>query len=186
MSALDATALLPPVATVASTQAAPSARSAVDRVLRELAPDLAAAWAHTAPGGRAPLLRVLARVHHPVATEVLRQAARLAEPDLRHVAERALRAEVDEAAGFPHDAASWSDRLQAVEALGRSDSVASTRALADAAVRDPSGWVRRAALHLLEGRDDALVGETLTQVRDHDPDPVLRAEATESLRRRSP
>ena len=78
----------------------------------------------------------------------------------------------------------WSDRLLAVESIGRSSAPEATRALAEAALHDPYAWVRRAALRLLRGRTDASVVPALQQVRDHDPDAVVRAEALEALRGR--
>lgn len=80
--------------------------------------------------------------------------------------------------------AAWSDRLLAVESLGRSTGTDSTRALGEAAVGDPYAWVRRAALRLLVARREPAVVEVLRRVRDHDVDASLRAQAAEALRDR--
>ncbi len=194
VASLDASTTLPPIAPQPLASAAATARDTRQRVLAALAPSLAAAWPTYSPGGRPALLRVLAQTDDAAALEVLRQAALLPDPTTRALATRALatarRGTAPSQAEGPAALArvavrpEWSDRLLAVESLGRSPGADATRSLSEAALGDPYAWVRRAALRLLIARHEPDVVEVLRQVRDHDVDASLRAEAREALRDR--
>lgn len=171
----------------ATTSAARSVRA---RALAALAPALIAAWPDPPRGADAPLLRLIGQVEDAAALPVLRAASTSPEASLRLTASRAL-ATRPTPTDIPGDGPSaparidarlqWSDRLLAVESVGRSAGAAATEVLVEAALRDPYAWVRRAALRLLRGRADAVVAPTLRQIRDQDPDATLRSEAREAL-----
>ncbi len=194
VASLDAATTLPPIASQPLSAAPAAARDARHRVLTMLAPSLAAAWPTYSPGGRPALLRVLAQTDDAAAVDVLRAAALLPDPTIRALATRALAtggrgvvAPAGEAtAALARVAArsDWSDRLLAVESLGRIPGEESTRSLGEAAVGDPYAWVRRAALRLLIARHEPIVVEVLRRISEHDVDASLRTEAGEALRRR--
>jgi HEAT repeat protein len=148
------------------------------------------AWPAAPRASDASLLRLLAHIDDPGATTALRAASSAPDASLRLIAMRALAARRIPALSGPAglarvDArASWSERLLAVEAVGRSADAAATEALVEAARRDPDGWVRRAAVRLLRERSGASVDAALREVRDHDPDRALRDEALAVLRDR--
>jgi tetratricopeptide (TPR) repeat protein len=190
IASLDRPSALAPLVEQPLASATPATRSIRARVLASVVPSLIAAWPGLPRASDAPLLRVIGQVDDPAAVAVLRGASSATDPSLRLIAARALatlRAPVESPGTAPPSMARvdvhsrWSDRLLAVESVGRSSDPEATRALTEAALHDPYAWVRRAALRLLRGRPDASVEPTLRQVRDHDPDAALRAEALEAL-----
>jgi hypothetical protein len=190
LASLDRPAAFAPLVEQPASAATSATRSARARILTAVAPSLVAAWPAIPRASDAPLLRLLAQIDDPGATTVLRAAASAPDPSLRLIATRALAARRVPALSAPSalarvDArASWSERLLAVEAVGRSEDAAATEALIEAARRDPYGWVRRAAVRLLRERTGTSVDAALRDVRDHDPDRALREEALSALRDR--
>jgi len=190
LASLDGPAAFAPLVEQPAASATSATRSARARILMAVAPALVGAWPAAPRASDAPLLRLLAHIDDPGATTALRAASSAPDASLRLIAMRALAARRIPALSGPAglarvDArASWSERLLAVEAVGRSADAAATEALVEAARRDPYGWVRRAAVRLLRERSGASVDAALREVRDHDPDRALRDEALAVLRDR--
>lgn len=191
VASFDAADALPPVIQEPRSALDPLAVAALQRLVDALAPALASAWGNAPPVARPALLRVLARTNDPAAVAVLRGASGLPDPAMRAFANRALASLVpggeapsSSALARLDPSSSWSDRLLAVEALGRSQGADATRGLGEFVERDPYAWVRRAALRLLARRIEPSVVEVLRRVRERDPDAALRAEAERALRGR--
>ncbi len=191
LDALDGPAAFAPLVAQPVANTTSAVRSARVRVLAGLAPTLVSAWPISPRATDATLLRLIGQTADPAGRAILRGAANSNDPTLRLIATRFLAeapAPIESSGALPavlarvEGRASWSDRLHAVESAARSPDATPT--LADAALRDPYAWVRRAALRLLAERTDPLVTTTLQQVRDHDPDSTVRAEALAALRGR--
>lgn len=138
---------------------------------------------------RAGVLMVLSRIESPVAADLIQsaltdpddtvRAAALAsvEQDPQHAAPDRL-AQVIEMA---RHAEQWSMRLHAIDALGRLEHSEGCTALIDALTKDSYAYVREQAAHWVGVRCAQRGAVALTQAREHDPEPRVRAAATAAL-----
>ena len=165
------------------------AREVLDTLGRALADDLLRLVGHGEPAVREAALRRL-RVFPPsvsspaiaVALEDESLATRRAALEgirYEHRGDPALvRAAMDRAESAPR----WSERLAAVEALGRLGAPAALPLLQRALAHDPFAFVREGAARALAGQGDA--EPALRAARDADPEPAVRAAAAAALQRR--